>query len=280
MPVFVDALVGDTLGLSAEEFGAYCLILFSTWRNNGVALVDDDKRMARICRMTEKRWRERIRPALIGFFDLSGGTWRQGRLEKEWNFVAKQVEQKRSAGKASAAAKLLKTKDDEPTAVDEPLQQEGQQPTPTPTEEVGSDNQSIEPEGESSKAARGAPRCGKYAFAGSVVRLTSKDLEQWQRVYHAIPDIIAALVSLDAYYKENLKGDDRKNWFVRCSTALGKKHQEYLSAERMNANGKQSAVAKLYEGALLAAEEWERRQGNCGDSFSSDVPLLDRRRPH
>lgn len=135
MPVFVDALVGDTLDLSPEEFGAYCLILFTTWRNNGVPLPDDDKRMARICRITEKRWRERIRPALARFFDISGGAWRQGRLEKEWIFVAKQVEQKRAAGIASHKAKLLKQKKTDPTAVAEPLQRQGQQPTPTPTEE-------------------------------------------------------------------------------------------------------------------------------------------------
>ena len=92
MPVFVDALIGDTLGLSPESFGAFCLILFATWRNDGKPFADDDCRLARICRVTVKRWRERLRPELIGFFDLSGGTWRQHRLEKEWNFVAKQVE--------------------------------------------------------------------------------------------------------------------------------------------------------------------------------------------
>jgi uncharacterized protein YdaU (DUF1376 family) len=33
MPVFTDALLGDTMRLSTEEFGAYCLLLFVTWRN-------------------------------------------------------------------------------------------------------------------------------------------------------------------------------------------------------------------------------------------------------
>jgi uncharacterized protein YdaU (DUF1376 family) len=132
MPVFVDALVGDTLDLSPEEFGAYCLILFTTWRHSGSPLPDDDHRMARICRVTKKRWRERIRPALVRYFDLSGGTWRQHRLEKEWDYVAKQVEQKRCAGIASHKAKALKSQDTDSTAVAEPLQRQCQQPSPSP----------------------------------------------------------------------------------------------------------------------------------------------------
>lgn len=87
MPVFTDALIGDTTHLSMEEFGAYCMILFVTWRNNAQPLPDDAKRMARICRVSEKRWTEKLRPLLVEFFDLSEGTWRQGRLEKEWAYL-------------------------------------------------------------------------------------------------------------------------------------------------------------------------------------------------
>jgi uncharacterized protein YdaU (DUF1376 family) len=84
MPVFTDALVGDTLHLSAEQFGAYALILIATWRNDGQALADDDKRMAQIARVPLVRWRKRIKPVLSEFFDLSDGNWHQKRLEMEW----------------------------------------------------------------------------------------------------------------------------------------------------------------------------------------------------
>jgi len=30
MPLYTDALLGDTLHLSVDEFGAYCLLLFAT----------------------------------------------------------------------------------------------------------------------------------------------------------------------------------------------------------------------------------------------------------
>jgi uncharacterized protein YdaU (DUF1376 family) len=102
MPVFTDALLGDTLHLSAEEFGAYCLLLFATWRNNGRALAEDDRKMARICRVSEKRWRERLRPALAMFFDTSDGTWHQKRLEKEWNHVEQFASEQSRKGRLSA----------------------------------------------------------------------------------------------------------------------------------------------------------------------------------
>ena len=186
MPVFVDALIGDTLGLSPESFGAFCLILFATWRNDGKPFADDDCRLARICRVTVKRWRERLRPELIGFFDLSAGTWRQHRLEKEWNFVAKQVEQKRCAGNASHKAKALKNQETWSTAVDEPLPSRCQQPTPTPIEGSKEDKGELrsplripsESDLTESVAARDAPEPDRSpcpAQANSVARIERQE---------------------------------------------------------------------------------------------------------
>lgn len=135
MPVFTDALIGDTTHLSIEEFGAYCMILMVTWRNNGQPLPDDDGRMARICRVSVKRWTERLRPVLSGFFDLSEGVWRQGRLEKEWNYVANLSAKQSEKGKKSAAAKALKNNDSASTAVPVRLQPEANPHTHTHTQE-------------------------------------------------------------------------------------------------------------------------------------------------
>lgn len=98
MPMATDAMIADTTHLTAEEFGAYHFILYATWRNNGVPLPDDDRRLARVCRVTLARWR-RLRAVLQDFFDLSEGSWRQKRLEKEWDYVA----QRRRALRANAA---------------------------------------------------------------------------------------------------------------------------------------------------------------------------------
>lgn len=116
MPVFVDALIGDTTHLSAAEFGAYCLILFATWNNKGQALPDDPKRMARICRVSTTRWVQHLRPALIGFFDVSDGRLHQKRLEKEWVKATVTIDQKTRA----AEAKWRKEKKTEDAAASEP----------------------------------------------------------------------------------------------------------------------------------------------------------------
>lgn len=107
MPVFTDAIIGDTTHLTTEEFGAYCLLLFATWRNNGVPLVDDAKRLARVCRVTPARWEQKLRPVLAGFFDLAAGTWRQKRLEKEWDFVSKRSRVSRENGARGGRPKAL-----------------------------------------------------------------------------------------------------------------------------------------------------------------------------
>lgn len=97
MPMFVDAMLGDTLHLDSELFGAYHLILYAEWRANGQPLPDDDAILARICRMTVARWRK-CRPVLAQFFDLTDGTWRQKRLEREWAATQDRARRSRENG--------------------------------------------------------------------------------------------------------------------------------------------------------------------------------------
>ena len=73
MPVFTDALVGDTLHLSRDQFGAYMLILIATWRNNGQALPDDDRRMAHLTRISRVPWRQQERGHLSPCSCAGGG---------------------------------------------------------------------------------------------------------------------------------------------------------------------------------------------------------------
>jgi uncharacterized protein YdaU (DUF1376 family) len=98
MPVFTDALIGDTTHLSAEEFGCYFLLLCATWRNNGQPFSDNARDLARICRVTTRRWQKTMRARIAPFFNLSDGTWRQKRLEKEWQRCARLAEISRSNG--------------------------------------------------------------------------------------------------------------------------------------------------------------------------------------
>ena len=47
LPLFTDALLGDTTHLDATEFGAYLLMLIVAWRSPDCALPDDDRYLAR-----------------------------------------------------------------------------------------------------------------------------------------------------------------------------------------------------------------------------------------
>jgi uncharacterized protein YdaU (DUF1376 family) len=107
MPLFCDAYLGDTMHLSLEEHGAYLKLLMITWRNNGQPLPDDDARIARMLGVTPARWRDKLRPSLASFFDLSEGYWRQNRLEKEWIFTQKLIEKNRANGSKGGRAKSL-----------------------------------------------------------------------------------------------------------------------------------------------------------------------------
>ncbi len=278
MPVFVDALVGDTTDLSPEEFGAYCLILFATWRNGGVPFGDEDNRLARICRVTVKRWRERLRPVLARFFDLSDGTWRQGRLEKEWIFVQKQIEQKRCAGTASHKAKVLKNKKTDQTAVAEPLPTamptERQQPTPTPKEDSVRADALTAAEPAPSSALRVVhpepvtplpPPVRNYvkeAFAKceTVLGPGGRGLigEAKKLGYNSF----AILDALDA--TEHYCVGEPVGYFRKCL-------RDTANNMRPASNGE-----NLFEGANRAAEAViKRHQGSLGDNREDAEPLLD-----
>lgn len=105
MPVWTDALIGDTTHLSTEQFGAYVLILIATWRNNGKPLPDDDERMAHVSRVSVKKWRQKLRPVVGEFFRVDETGWHQLRLEKEWARVEQKLKQRRSAGRKGGLSK-------------------------------------------------------------------------------------------------------------------------------------------------------------------------------
>ncbi len=72
---------------------------------------------------------------------------------------------------------------------------------------------------------------GKYAFSGSVIRLTWDHFTKWQVSFPAIPDLRAELQGLDDYYSGNLSDKEKKDWFFRTSGALKKANAKYLQQE-------------------------------------------------
>ncbi len=120
LPLWTDAYLGDTVHLTTIEHGAYLLLLMTAWRARSHDLPDDDRMLARYCRLTVGQWR-RIRPTLEPFWMVANGRWSNRRLLDELDAVRQARAQRSDAGRASA----LKRKHRGSTGVPTKLQREG-----------------------------------------------------------------------------------------------------------------------------------------------------------
>ncbi|BCG87042.1 hypothetical protein MesoLj113c_31520 [Mesorhizobium sp. 113-3-9] len=108
MQLYVSDFVGDTLQLSTEQIGAYMLILMAMW-NAGGRLPDDDAKLARVARLSLRRWRA-ISLDLLTFFEREAGEIGHKRLTKELHKALVKSEARAAAGARGGAATALKTK--------------------------------------------------------------------------------------------------------------------------------------------------------------------------
>lgn len=104
MPFYVDDYLGDTQGLTIEEHGAYCLLIFEAWHHPEGLLLDDDKELARILRVQArvwKRYKARLMPRY--FFQVERDKisyWAHKRITKEKNKSIKISVQNQAAARA------------------------------------------------------------------------------------------------------------------------------------------------------------------------------------
>ena len=101
MPIYIGDYLADTMHLSAEQHGAYLLLIFAYWRN-AAPLVDDDARLAGIARMSPQQWR-RARPVIAAFFEVGDGAWRHTRIDAEMQAATKRQRRASAGGKGKAA---------------------------------------------------------------------------------------------------------------------------------------------------------------------------------
>lgn len=107
MPLYVADYLADAAHLSTLEHGAYLLLIMTYWQR-GKALPADDKKLARIARVTDAEWAD-IRPAIVEFFHVSADEWRHKRIDAELTAVEQKSNKARAAGQASANARSSKT---------------------------------------------------------------------------------------------------------------------------------------------------------------------------
>lgn len=106
MQLYVSDFIGDTLHLNTEQIGAYMLLLMAMW-NAGGKLPADDGKLARVVRMSLKKWRS-ISSDLLPFFECEDGVVWHRRLTKELQKSESKTQSRAAAGAIGGAAKALK----------------------------------------------------------------------------------------------------------------------------------------------------------------------------
>lgn len=68
MPLYIADYQADTGHLTAIEHGAYLLLIMCYWQK-GAPLPLDDRKLARICKVSGQQW-ARIKPTILEFFEV------------------------------------------------------------------------------------------------------------------------------------------------------------------------------------------------------------------
>jgi len=98
MPIYVGDYLADTSELSAEEHGAYLLLMMGAWRRGG-RLPMDPALLCRIAAVSRPRW-QRVWVIIARFFEVDGDALVQRRVTKE---LAKAMGKKETASRKGLA---------------------------------------------------------------------------------------------------------------------------------------------------------------------------------
>lgn len=100
----------DTMGLAADEIGAYLLLLGAMWARKDCDLPNDPRVLIRIARTTKAKWNSRIGPAILPLLEVTDEAIFSQRLRKEAVYVQISVTKQRCRKTKENPAKLLKDK--------------------------------------------------------------------------------------------------------------------------------------------------------------------------
>ena len=161
MQLYVADYLADTMHLTAEEHGAYLLLIMNYWQTGKPI---PKVRLQSISRVSNDRW-NLVEASLNEYFNDTGTHWHHSRIDADLQMVEDAQSQRSKAGKASAEARkrtkqteLKRESNDRSTTVGFPLQRSANE-NPTNKEEIriDTDKTRIETEGTDSKKAQ-APR--------------------------------------------------------------------------------------------------------------------------
>lgn len=96
MPFYVGDYLRDTLALTRDQHGAYCLLLMAYWGNGG-PLPNDDEALGSIAKATPAEWKK-LRPVMLRYFSEDNKVWHQKRADKEITRSAEKYSARKDAG--------------------------------------------------------------------------------------------------------------------------------------------------------------------------------------
>jgi uncharacterized protein YdaU (DUF1376 family) len=103
MPLYVSDYLGDTMHLSAEQHGAYLLLLMVAWKSEG-RLPNDPEQLQSISRLNPAKWKA-SEAVLRAFFVVTPEYWINNRLREELEKAIRNTEAKARSGKKGALAR-------------------------------------------------------------------------------------------------------------------------------------------------------------------------------
>jgi uncharacterized protein YdaU (DUF1376 family) len=210
MPLYVADYLADTAHLGAAESGAYLHLIMHYWLNGN--LPPEDRKLARISRMTDRQW-SAARETISEFFQ---DDWKHKRIDAELARAA-DISSKRRTSAEQRHSKSNANADANAQQLD--THARAGLPSPSPKEDQ--------------IAANAATTNGKaYAFENGIIRLTAKDLAKWEKAFSYL-DLAAELTGLTKWAGEQ----GPENWFFAVSGALTKRNRDEKMRRERPANG-------------------------------------------
>lgn len=237
MPLYIADYLGDTTHLGAMESGAYLHLIMDYWQNG--RLPDDERKLARIARLTDKEWKASKATLKSFFYD----GWKHKRIDNEIQVAARIAESNTEKAREAANRRWAKHNTEKREAMLgaclEQCSGDAQTDATTDAPECTlHTSHFIEKEigGAEAPAEKVIPM-RRYVFEGRTVKLEQSAFDRWKKAYHAIPDFQAALQAADDYYSENPPKDGK--WFFPVSRWLEKQHtQEFERQEAVKMAGR------------------------------------------
>jgi len=206
--------LGGTMGLDAQELGAYTSLLIAHYQSGAAGLLDDDTMLARMGRVTPKIWRS-IKTRVMEKFDLADGRWTHSRVLEELEKMSEiSAANSDKANKRWGKDKPKKKQKRFPAG-----EQNDSQENSNPLESNAAVMPTAEP-GQSYPITNSQKESKKLVFSGKVIRLNAQDWDKLRaKSGLSQPAFETWVCSKDDYYS-TLAEHERAEWWMRLNGAI------------------------------------------------------------